>query len=161
MMVTLSQNSHESLFPNLTLKENFLLTQARAHEKKSLVQFCKHLEKFNLNLVSKLDTLVMKLSGGEKQALMLALAVLHPPKILLLDEHTSALDPNTAQQLMKVTGEIVAEYGITCVLTTHDLGVALGFGERIVSLRQGKILRLVEKEEKHRLQKEELLGLCY
>ena len=167
-IITLTQNPHDSLFTSLTILENYLLVKQR-HESKlfSLVSkterafFANYLTEFNDNLPGKLDQVVDKLSGGEKQALALALSVLYPPKILLLDEHTSALDPKSAQQLMSLTQRVVAEHNITCMLTTHDLDIALQYGNRILALHQGKIFKMIEQENKKSLTQQDLLAVYY
>lgn len=167
-VITLTQNTNESLFGSLTLLENYLLVKQR-HEaklfsfanKNEREFFANYLLEFNVNLASKLDQLVDRLSGGEKQALALALSVLYPPKILLLDEHTSALDPKSGQDLMALTHKIVSEHHITCMLTTHDLDIALTYGNRILALRHGEVYKVIESEEKKTLTQKDLLEVCY
>jgi putative ABC transport system ATP-binding protein len=154
---TLTQNCHESLFTSLTIFENYLL-----RTKKPDKEFLKnYLKKFNINLSLKLDQIVEKLSGGEKQALALALIMLYPPKILLLDEHTSALDPHASSQIMQLTKDIVEEYKITCILTTHDLFIAENYGDRILALKNGSIHQDIKKNPKAKLSHSELLNACY
>jgi putative ABC transport system ATP-binding protein len=104
---------------------------------------------------------VDRLSGGERQALTLALSVLYPPSILLMDEHTSALDPKAAQQLMMLTQRVVTEHRITCLLTTHDLDIALEYGNRILALRQGEVFHSIENDKKTGLSQQDLLAVCY
>lgn len=167
-VMTLTQNCHESLFTSLTLFENYLLVKhkkrhglfpARARKERDF--FADYIGAFNKNLSRKLDTLVDRLSGGEKQALALALIVLDPPTILLLDEHTSALDPNMAAQLMQLTYQCAMRNNITCLLTTHNLEVAKNYGNRVLALRQGKIYQSIETEEKSLLTAQHLLEACY
>lgn len=165
-IITLTQNYHESLFTTLTVFENYFLVKHKKRffslNKNREREICtNYLKKFNENLINKLDTLVDKLSGGEKQALALALAVIYPPKILLLDEHTSALDPNTAKQLMRLTDEIIAQYQMTCIMTTHNLDIALNHGNRILALREGKIYQSIDGEQKKTLDQQALLAACY
>lgn len=167
-VITLTQNPHESLFCSLTIFENYLLVrQCRDRNLFSINNrharefFAEYLQEFNSNLSHKLDQVVEKLSGGEKQALALALSVLYPPEILLLDEHTSALDPKSAKQLMELTQRVIANHRITSILATHDLDIARNFGNRILALRQGVILRQINSEEKNTLNKEEMLVACY
>lgn len=167
-VVTLTQNTHESLFGSLTILENYLLVKQR-HESKLLSIsnkierefFAEYIREFNVNLVDKLNQVVDKLSGGEKQALMLALSVLYPPSILLMDEHTSALDPKAGQQLMELTQRVITQHRITCLLTTHDLDIALKYGNRILALKQGEIFQHFEQDKKKNLNQEDLLNICY
>ncbi len=86
---------------------------------------------------------------------------MHPPNLLLLDEHTSALDPKTSEQIMQLTQKMIALHGITCILTTHDLDIALRYGNRILILNDGKMLRTFDREEKSGLSKEMLLNHYY
>ena len=101
------------------------------------------------------------LSGGEQQALALALAVLYPPEILLLDEHTSALDPKTAEHLMALTARIVQERQMTALFTTHNVNHALAYGDRILALKEGRLHACIEQKEKQQLSAEQLLAQCY
>jgi putative ABC transport system ATP-binding protein len=167
-VVTLTQNSHESLFGSLTILENYLLMKQR-HEpqifsvshKQERKFFAEYLLEFNENLSVKLDQVVDRLSGGERQALTLALSVLYPPSILLMDEHTSALDPKAAQQLMALTQRVVSDHRITCLLTTHDLDIALEYGNRILALKQGEVFHSIEHDKKVGLSQQDLLAVCY
>lgn len=167
-VITLTQNTNESLFGSLTLLENYLLVKQRHESKLFAIAskqerefFANYLIEFNPNLSTKLDQIVDRLSGGEKQALALALSVLYPPKILLLDEHTSALDPKSGQDLMALTHKIATAHHITCMLTTHDLDIALQYGNRILALRHGEVYKMIEGEEKKRLTQKDLLEVCY
>lgn len=158
----LTQNCNDSLFPTLTVFENYLLTQPQRFNRKSQhrVFLKNYLQDFNPNLAHKLNLTVEQLSGGEKQALALALCFLTPPTLLLLDEHTSALDPKTAAQIMQLTANMIAKHHMTCILTTHDLDIALRYGNRILMLHEGHILKTFEAAEKQQLSKENLLH-CY
>src|SRR4029078_8556421 len=128
-IMMLNQQCDESLFPSLTVYENYLVINnaqftSSSHKKRLTEQ----LEIVNPNLLHKLHLPVSRLSGGEKQALALALIFLNPPALLLLDEHTSALDPKTSQHLMALTNQFIEEYELTCLMTTHDLDIALSYG---------------------------------
>lgn len=167
-VITLTQNCHDSLFTSLTILENYLLVKQR-HEaklfslrhKQEREFFAEYLRDFNPNLPNKLNQVVDNLSGGEKQALALALSVLYPPEILLLDEHTSALDPKSAQQLMALTSRVVSQHKITCLLTTHDLNIAMEYGDQILALRQGEVHQVIDPAGKKTLSQSELLAACY
>lgn len=161
-VITLTQNCQESLFPTLTLYENYLLAKERFSNgklKKDKFFVANYLSSFNPNLPQKLEQIVALLSGGEKQALALALSVLHPPELLLLDEHTSALDPKSAEHLMKLTYETVKKNNITCLLTTHDLKIALEYGNRILVLRKGSIHQMIDEDAKKSLDLHSLLAV--
>jgi putative ABC transport system ATP-binding protein len=165
---TLTQNCHESLFTSLTVLENYLLVKQQyephlfaTQDKREREFFANYLLQFNPNLAAKLDCCVDFLSGGEKQTLALALTVLYPPRILLLDEHTSALDPKTAESIMLLTKEIVQRYQITCLLTTHDLSQAKDYGSRVLALKNGTIHQAFEYDTKRALSKTQLLAACY
>ena len=167
-IITLTQSPQESLFTSLTVLENYILTK-EVHDSNMLsmvtvaeeVFLANYLAKFNKKLTEKLNTLVTNLSGGEQQALILALSILYPPKILLLDEHTAALDPQAAIKLMEVTAKIINENHITCILSTHDLALALNYGNRILALSNGEIVQDIQTEQKKHLSHKELLALCY
>jgi putative ABC transport system ATP-binding protein len=164
----LTQNTHESLFTSMTVLENYLLVK-QAHEsnllaintKRARQFFAEYILKFNENLALKLDQPVYQLSGGEQQALALALTVIFPPEILLLDEHTSALDPHSADRLMKLTKQTLADGNITCLLTTHDLSIAQHYGNRILALRDGMIHQVFERDANEKFSHQQLLSTCY
>lgn len=154
----ITQNCSHSLFSSLTVFENYQLLVTEKHTKQNKKAFLQHyLDNFHSTLADRLNTLVEALSGGEKQALILALRLLQPPKLLLLDEHTSAMDPNASQQLMTLTKNKIEQHGITCVLTTHDLNIALRYGNRILILHEGKIRHTIEKNNNTPLSKEILM----
>jgi putative tryptophan/tyrosine transport system ATP-binding protein len=164
-IAALNQNCSASLFTSLTIYENYLLRRKNpplktrhVNERKFLVNY---LVDYNPNLSDKLNALVSQLSGGEKQALALALCLLNKPSLLLLDEHTSALDPKTSRQIMHLTQKMISLYGITCVLSTHDMDIALEYGNRILMLNEGKILNTFDHQEKRMLLKEQLIKSYY
>ena len=106
------------------------------------------LKMLDMGLEDKLDVLAGQLSGGQRQALALLMATLSNPDLLLLDEHTAALDPRTSVHIMDLTQKIVTERHITTLMVTHNLGFALGYGTRLVMLHAGKVLFDVTGEEK-------------
>lgn len=139
----LTQNCFDSLFTTLTVYENFLLI----NKNKEMTRQCfnDYLSEFNANLVHKLNSLVTELSGGEMQALALALSLLNPPTLLLLDEHTSALDPKTSAQIMQVTQKMIQKFKMTCIMTTHNLDIAMQYGNKILMLRDREICQTIDK----------------
>ncbi|MCD6047951.1 MAG: opuBA [Gammaproteobacteria bacterium] len=157
-IVTLTQNPLDSLFPNLTVEENCRLAIRRA---KSKIIPNDYLAEFNPKLEKHKKNLAGQLSGGEQQSLALALACLAEPEILLLDEHTSALDPHTADRLMRMTVEKIKAHNMTCLLTTHHLEFAKEYGSRLIALRNGKITHDFSYPEKTKLTIEDLKKECY
>lgn len=97
------------------------------------------------------------LSGGQRQALTLLMSTLVPPKVLLLDEHTAALDPGTAEKVLKLTREIVAEHRITTLMVTHNMHQALGLGNRTLMMDGGSVVLDIRGEERAGMTVEDLL----
>ena len=97
------------------------------------------------------------LSGGQRQALTLLMATLVTPKLLLLDEHTAALDPGTAEKVLEVTKKVVAEQKITCLMVTHNMHQALELGNRTLMMDSGRIVLDISGEERGRMTVEDLL----
>jgi putative ABC transport system ATP-binding protein len=112
-----------------------------------------------LGLEKRLDDRVSLLSGGQRQALALIMATLGPTKVLLLDEHTAALDPTAAELVMKLTGEVVHSLGITAVMVTHSMRQALDYGTRTIMLHQGHVTLDVSDAERAALTIENLMRL--
>lgn len=160
-VAVLTQDCSQSLFTSLTVVENFQLMKPKKSLATNEKQFADYIADFNPNLAKKLHIQVDQLSGGEKQALVLALCLLQPPTLLLLDEHTSALDPKTSEQIMQLTQAMMARYSMTCILTTHDLDIALRYGNRILMLQDGKMTYTYDDQAKYRLSKEALMKHYY
>lgn len=158
-MAILTQHCHDSLFSSLTVYENYLLVKKHLPAEKKFVR--DYFAEYNPKLADNINTIAANLSGGEKQALALALCLLHPPALLLLDEHTSALDPKTSAQIMKLTAEKIAQHHITCFMTTHHLDDALNYGNRIIVLSEGKVKKIYNDREKSLLNKGDLISNCY
>mgnify|MGYP000481390228 len=97
------------------------------------------------------------LSGGQRQALTLLMATMVTPKILLLDEHTAALDPATAEKVLELTKKIIAEHHITCLMVTHNMHQALELGNRILMMDSGNIVLDLKDEEKKKMTVDSLL----
>ena len=115
------------------------------------------LKEFDLGLEDRLSTKVGLLSGGQRQALTLIMATLQQPKLLLLDEHTAALDPKTAAKVLDVTEKIVNKSGLTTFMVTHNMRDAIAHGDRLLMLNEGKIILDISGEEKKKLSVESLL----
>ena len=131
-----------------------------AKQPRNKTYFENYLYDFNSNLPKSMNKLVGVLSGGEQQALVLSLACLSNPQILLLDEHTSALDPKTGQAIMDFTAKIIREKKLTCIMTTHNLDYALNYGNRLLAINNGQLVFNRNKVEEP-VTKEILLDTCY
>lgn len=115
------------------------------------------LTKLGLGLQTRMTSKVGLLSGGQRQALTLLMATLEKPKLLLLDEHTAALDPKTAKKVLELTDEIIRERELTALMVTHNMKDAIQYGNRLIMMHEGRIIYDVEGEEKKNLQVEDLL----
>lgn len=115
------------------------------------------LAKLGLGLQTRMSSKVGLLSGGQRQALTLLMATLEKPKLLLLDEHTAALDPKTAKKVLELTEEIVSEQKLTALMVTHNMKDAIQMGNRLIMMHDGRIIYDVAGEEKKKLQVEDLL----
>ena len=133
------------------------MTLSRAIQKKDRQLFHDRLSQLGLGLEDRMNQPVGLLSGGQRQALTLLMATIVTPKLLLLDEHTAALDPNTAAQVMKLTDQIIHENQITTLMITHNLRQALEYGTKTLIMNEGKIVRVLEGEEKKQTSVEALL----
>lgn len=125
------------------------------------MRFCaeykEKLKALNLGLEDRLTAKVGLLSGGQRQALTLLMATLVKPKVLLLDEHTAALDPKTAEKVLKATNRIVAEDKLTTIMVTHNMRDAIAHGNRLIMMNDGKVVLDIKGEEKKKLTVEKLL----
>jgi len=113
----------------------------------------------DLGLEDRLSTKVGLLSGGQRQAVTLLMASMNKPKLLLLDEHTAALDPKTAAKVLEITDKIVNENKLTTLMITHNMRDAIEHGNRLIMMKDGKIIVDIEGEEKKKLTVEDLLKL--
>jgi putative ABC transport system ATP-binding protein len=123
--------------------------------------FRRHLKILGLGLENRLRDRVGLLSGGQRQAMTMLMATLVRPKILLLDEHTAALDPKTASQILELTKTIVAEQRLTTLMVTHNMNHALKMGNRLIMLHRGKIILDINGQEKQGLSKDDLIARFY
>ncbi len=125
-----------------------------AEEKK---QYYEMLKTLDLGLEDRMTSKVGLLSGGQRQALTLLMATLQKPKLLLLDEHTAALDPKTAAKVLELTDKIVSENHLTTLMITHNMKDAIAHGNRLIMMNEGKVILDIGPEEKKKLTVEELL----
>ena len=150
--------------PRMTVAENLLLAQRRGqprrlklrHLKENIPSFEK-LTKDLPTLDNRLNTFTEKLSGGQRQTLSFLMAIIQKPELLLLDELTAALDPQTSQELMEVTDKTIREEKLTSLMVTHNLSEAVQYGNRLIVLKKGKIILDLNSEEKAALKEEDLL----
>jgi len=122
-------------------------------------KFIKQLEEFDLGLENRMNQKVKTLSGGQRQALTLIMATINRPEVLLLDEHTAALDPKTAKKVLTLTDKIVNQNKLTTLMITHNMRDALTYGNRLIMLHQGHILLDVSGKEKEKLTTNDLLNM--
>jgi putative ABC transport system ATP-binding protein len=127
--------------------------------KEDKARFVELLKELDLGLENRLTSRVGLLSGGQRQALTLLMATLSQPKLLLLDEHTAALDPKTAEKVLQLTNKIVNRHKLTTLMITHNMRDALRFGNRLIMMHSGKVIIDVEGEEKSHLTISDLLQM--
>lgn len=151
--------------PSLTIEENLALAFRRNHKRTLQFavtrtrqqQFRQYLETLHLNLENRMTMKVGMLSGGERQALSLLMATFTNPSILLLDEHTTALDPARAELITQLTKELVQANQLTTLMVTHNMQQAIDLGNRLIMMDQGKIIFEASEEVKKRLTVTDLL----
>lgn len=163
----LFQNPMRGTAPNMTIEENMALACLRATTSKNVYfsrikeadkkKFREQLALLGMGLENRIKQPVGLLSGGQRQALTLLMATVVTPKLLLLDEHTAALDPETAEKVLSLTRQIVAERGITCLMITHNMHQALVVGNRTLLMDEGSIVLDVEGEERDAMTVDALL----
>ncbi|MBO3444731.1 ATP-binding cassette domain-containing protein [Clostridium sp. CCUG 7971] len=159
------QDPTKGTSPSMTILENLSLADNKGSSfglslgvnKKKIEKFKDPLSILNLGLEDKINTKVGMLSGGQRQALSLLMATLNTPKILLLDEHTAALDPKTSENIINLTNKIVKEKNITTIMITHNLNHAIEFGNRLLMMHRGEIILDIGRLEKKNLTKNDLI----
>ncbi len=160
------QDPKQGTAPRMTVAENLSLANLRGQkrglkfrqlksQKKNFYEMC---QKIGNGLEEHLDTPTGNLSGGQRQALSLLMSTIQKPSLLLLDEHTAALDPKTAKQIMTLTNEIVSENQLTCLMITHRMEDALLYGNRMIVLENGAIKHDIPKEQKANLTMTDVLS---
>ena len=162
----LFQDPLKGTAPNMTIEENLHLSNQRGkHFSLSLMShryrdtFKKALKELDLGLENRLEAKVGLLSGGQRQALTLLMATLVTPELLLLDEHTAALDPKTAEKVLELSKKIVNENNITTLMITHNMEDALKYGNKTMIMKDGKIIALIEGEKREKMTVDELIHL--
>jgi putative tryptophan/tyrosine transport system ATP-binding protein len=153
------QDTSACTAPGLSIEENLALAATRGRRRRlvsplragSRERFKSALSPLGLGLEERLGTRVDLLSGGQRQAVSLVMALLGDPKLLILDEHTAALDPRTAEVVMRATVEAIERTRITTLMVTHNMQQAIAYGDRLVMLHEGQVLFQATGEEKRSL----------
>ena len=162
----LFQDPLKGTAPHMTIEENLALAYLRTSRgnapfsrvsKKDKDFFREQLSQLHMGLEDRMKNPVGLLSGGQRQALTLLMATMVPPDLLLLDEHTAALDPGTAEKVLNLTRRIVEEHQLTCLMITHNMQSAIELGNRILMMDSGNIVLDIEGEEKKNMTVEGLL----
>jgi putative ABC transport system ATP-binding protein len=161
------QNPFSGTAPNMSIMENLSLAMKRGKSRgigwglpKSLINDFKNLVRpLNMGLEDRLENPIGKLSGGQRQALTLLMATALKPKLLLLDEHTAALDPKTAAKVIDLTQQIINRDHLTTLMVTHSMQQAVNLGDRIIMMHQGKVAYDFKGDEKKHLKVQDLLVL--
>ena len=152
---------------DMTIEENLAMAARRGKKRtlrwyitaKERKEYTELLSQLELGLESRLTHKVGLLSGGQRQALTLLMATLQKPKILLLDEHTAALDPKTAAKVLELSAKLIRDNNLTAMMVTHNMNDAIKYGNRLIMMNEGQILYEVGGEQKQQLQKEDLIAL--
>lgn len=161
----LFQDPMKGTAPNLTIEENLALAYSKntkglfrfAITKKDREMFCEALKRFDMGLEDRMATKIGLLSGGQRQVVTLLMSTIVTPKLLLLDEHTAALDPKTAELIMELTDKIVKEKKLTTIMVTHNLRYAVEYGDRLLMMHQGEAVLDLKGEEKKAMSVDEIL----
>lgn len=158
----LFQDPMKGSAPGMTIEENLALAAGSGGwlstlSKKDKKLFREKLSLLDMGLEDRMNQQVGLLSGGQRQALTLMMATINPPKILLLDEHTAALDPGTAEKVLNLTTKIVDENKITCLMITHNMQSALELGNRTIMMDSGRVIFDAANEERDGLTVNDLL----
>lgn len=158
----LFQDPLKGTAPDMTIEENLFLACGHGGwlasiSKEDREKFVEELGKLNIGLENIMKQKVGLLSGGQRQALTLMMATINPPLILLLDEHTAALDPATADKVLNLTKDIVKKHNLTCLMITHNMQQALEIGNRTIMMENGNIIFDVEGDERKNMTVDDLL----
>ena len=148
--------------PDLSIMDNMALSAGKGGwlsilSNKEKKDFRDRVSVLGMGLEDRMSQPVRLLSGGQRQALTLLMATYHPPKLLLLDEHTAALDPGTAEKVLNITQQVISANNLTCLMITHNMQNALDLGNRTIMMNQGNIIYDVRDEERAGLTVNDLL----
>ena len=161
------QDPSKGTCPSMTILENMSIAEnkgkpynlGRGVNKAKLEEYREMLRPLNLGLEDKMGVQVGSLSGGQRQALALLMATMTPIDFLILDEHTAALDPKTAEIIMELTDQVVKEKKVTTIMVTHNLRYAVEYGNRLIMMHEGKAILDKVDEEKKSINTEEIMGI--
>ena len=150
----------------MSIEENMAIAARRGEHrgfrwgisKKERDQYKEQLKELNLGLEERLSSKVGLLSGGQRQAITLLMAAMKKPKLLLLDEHTAALDPKTAAKVLEISDKIIEENQLTAMMVTHNMKDAIAHGNRLIMMHEGRVIYDVSGEEKKKLHVSDLLA---
>jgi len=159
------QNPYSGTAPNMTIAENLALAARRGLRRNvrwwlgasQRQEFRERVRRLNLGLEDRLDNPIGNLSGGQRQALTLLMATWRRPDLLLLDEHTAALDPKSADQVIRLTEQVVSEHRLTTLMVTHSMQQAVSLGDRLIMMYRGRIIDDFQGALKRRLRVHDLL----
>ncbi|MBB2181516.1 ATP-binding cassette domain-containing protein [Lachnospiraceae bacterium MD1] len=159
------QNPAMGTCPSMTILENMSLADNKGKSfnlrkgtnKKRIEYYRENLRKLNLGLEDKLEVPVGSLSGGQRQAMALLMATMTPIEFLILDEHTAALDPKTAELIMQLTDQVVKEKKLTTIMVTHNLRYAVEYGNRLIMMHQGEVVIDKAGQDKQAMRIEDIL----
>ena len=161
------QDPSRGTCPSMTILENMSLADnkgkpynlGRGINKGKVEAYREMLRPLNLGLEDKMGVQVGSLSGGQRQALALLMATMNPIDFLILDEHTAALDPKTAEIIMELTDRVVREKQVTTIMVTHNLRYAVEYGNRLIMMHEGNVILDKSGEEKEKIHTEEIMGI--
>lgn len=161
------QDPSKGTCPGMTILENMSIADnkgkaynlTRGVNKAKLETYRDMLRPLNLGLEDKMGVQVGSLSGGQRQALALLMATMTPIDFLILDEHTAALDPKTAEIIMELTDKVVREKQVTTIMVTHNLRYAVEYGSRLIMMHEGKVILDKAGEEKKNIDTEQIMGI--
>lgn len=160
------QNPFSGTAPNMSIAENLALAARRglsrglgwALDRRIKSELRERVRTLNMGLEDRLDNAIGSLSGGQRQALTLLMASWLKPDLLLLDEHTAALDPKSADQVIRLTHEIILRDQLTTLMVTHSMQQAVNLGDRIVMMHKGRVIHDIQGNERARVRPEDLLN---
>ena len=161
------QDPSKGTCPSMTILENMSIADNKGKpynlgsgvNKAKVLEYGELLKPLNLGLEDKMSVQVGSLSGGQRQALALLMATMTPVDFLILDEHTAALDPKTAEIIMELTDRVVKEKKVTTIMVTHNLRYAVEYGNRILMMHEGNVILDKSGEEKQHMQTEDIMGI--